>query len=134
VIQGKEKLAMRNTHVALIACSVAGLIALLALPWVGSDGDSITLLDIIKTKAHGYQVAYFVLAPLVLALAIGAAAVRRSYRWMTGVLALLLVIPAFLSAVASHAALGAHICAAMSFVAIACAIVLTIRPRLPVSG
>ena len=51
------------------------------------------LLDIIKSKAHGHQVAYFIFATLVLAIATGLISLRQSRRWMTGVLALLLVIP-----------------------------------------
>jgi len=38
------------------------------------------LLDIIKSKAHGHQVAYFIFAPLVLAIATGLMSLRTHPR------------------------------------------------------
>jgi len=119
---------MKYTPVAIIAFSALALVALLGLPWVASGGASITLLDVISAKAHGYQVAYFILAPLALAVVVGAVSLKQSRRWMTGVLAFVLIIPVLLSAVAKHAALGAHLCTAASAIALVCAIVLTVKP------
>jgi hypothetical protein len=124
-----ETKAMKHIPLVLAGCAAAALIALLAMPWVSSDLGSITILDIIKAKRHGYQVGLVILAPLVVAIAVGVGSIKTSHRWMTGVLAVLLLIPAALSIAARHAAIGAHICAVASVVAVVCAIVLTIKPN-----
>jgi hypothetical protein len=119
---------MKNMPYIIIGSAVVSLIALLALPWVGSGDDTITLLDIIRTKGHGYQVGYAILVPLVVALVVGAASIKGSKRWLTVIAAVLLIVPAFLSAVAQHAALGAHIAAGLSVVALASSVALTAKP------
>lgn len=122
---------MKNAPLAMIACAIAGLVALLALPWVARDGISLTLTNIITLKGHGHQVAYFILAPLVLAIVIGAVSMKKSYRWLTGLVGFLLLIPTVLSAVAKNAAIGAHVGLAASALAALCAIMLTVKPVKP---
>ncbi|MDB4960451.1 MAG: hypothetical protein JWP01_450 [Myxococcales bacterium] len=120
---------MKRTPLILAGCAAAALIALLAMPWVSSDLGSITILDIIMAKRRGYQVGLVILAPLVLAIAVGMGSLKKSHRWMTGGLAVLLLIPAGLSIAAKHGAIGAHISALASAAAVVCAIVLTIKPN-----
>jgi len=120
---------MKHIHFVLLAAATLATIALLALPWVSSDGVSISMLEIIKTKAHGSQVGYVVLVPVALGILVGALSIKRSQRWMTGVLAFLLIPPTLLSAVARHGALGAHLCTAGAGLALIAAIILTIKPN-----
>jgi hypothetical protein len=119
---------MKNTPYIMIGSALVALAALLTLPWVGDADVSVTLLHIITSKAHGYQVAYAILAPLAISLLVGAVSIKRSARWQTAVSAVLLLIPTGLSAVANHAALGAHIATASAAIALVCAAALTVRP------
>ncbi len=119
---------MKNAPYVIIGSALVALIALLALPWVGGDHDAITLLAIIRSKGHGYQIGYVILAPLVIAMIVGARSIQRSVRWQTAIAAVLLIVPTFLSAVANDAALGAHIAAALATVALLSSVALTIKP------
>src|SRR5262245_27336936 len=120
---------MKNTPFVMLGAALVGLVSLLALPWVATDAGSLTLIDIIGSKSHGHQVAYFILGPRALAIAVGGPSIKRSRRWQTGIAALLLVIPTLLSAVVKHGGIGARIALAGAAMALVSAIVLTVKPR-----
>jgi hypothetical protein len=120
---------MKNTPFVLIATALIGLVSLLVLPWVSTDAGSLTLVDILRTKGHGHQVAYFILAPLALAIIVGGLSVKLSRRWQTGLVALFLVIPTLLSAVVKHGGVGARIALVGSALALISAIALTVKPK-----
>ena len=119
---------IKSTPFAMIATAVIGLVALLALPWVGKEGITVSLLDIIKLKDHGYQVAYVILGALALAALIGGLSINRSRRWLTAPAAVVLLIPTALSAFANNAALGARVAMVASGLALVCAMAMTIKP------
>jgi hypothetical protein len=124
-----ETKTLKPIPLVLAGCAAVALLALLALPWVSTNLGSITILDLIQAKRNGYQVGVIMLGALVLATAVGMGSLKASRRWLTGVIAVVLLIPAALSIAARDAAIGAHICALASVVAVVCAIVLTIKPN-----
>ncbi len=113
--------------VAMMLGSIASLVALTTLPWI----DNQTLWQILSTHGHGYQIAYVVLAPQLLAIAVAAMSFAAPRRWLTGVLSVLMVPPAFLSAVVHHGGSGAKLAAMGSLLVAIAAVLATFRRSSP---
>src|SRR5580704_5193792 len=120
----RVSLSIAPIPVAMALGTVLALVAYLALPWV----DDISMRQILASHGHGYQLAYVLIGAELVGMCIAAASIKRSRRWLTAPAAVVLLIPAFLSAVVHDGQLGAHLAALGSLVALVSAAILTIKP------